>query len=89
MLFSTEYPSYQDPIGEAHESRPHPISHAVQKIVDYIGDFLGFVFVMAFTGLEILFVVALIAVVVQGLTSWDVVNEVVNSATQSWQAWAR
>jgi hypothetical protein len=50
MLFSTEYPTYQDPLGDEHESRPHFLLHGMQKLVRYIGDFLALLFVAAFTG---------------------------------------
>ncbi|MEY4730182.1 MAG: hypothetical protein RL020_1340 [Pseudomonadota bacterium] len=87
MLFSTDYPSYQDPIGDEHDTRPHLLLHAVQKMAEYIGDFFAALFVMAFTGMEIVFVLALGVLLVQGLLSWEGLQDAIRSASLSWQAW--
>lgn len=88
MLFSTDYPIYQDPIGDEHDSRPHLLLHAMQKMAEYVGDFFAALFVIAFTGMEIVFLMALGALLVQGLLSWDGLQDVIQSAGRSWQAWA-
>ncbi len=88
MLFSTNYPSYQDPIGEAHENNPHPLQHGMRKISDYVGDFFAALFVMAFTGLELVFLAALAVLVLKGLATWNVMPDVWEGATQHLQSMA-
>jgi hypothetical protein len=89
MLFSTEYPTYLDPIGEAHELRPHPLLQVAEKVAEYIGDFFAMLFVTAFTGLELLFVVALAVLLFQGLANWEAAREFVSALSQSLSVWAR
>jgi hypothetical protein len=88
MLFSTDYPSYQDPIGEEHEGRPHPLLHALQKVVRYVGDFFAMLFVMGFTGMEIVFVLMLGVLLVQSFFSWEELQSALQSVFLSWQVWA-
>jgi hypothetical protein len=85
MLFSTKYPSYQDPLGEVHESHAHPLLYGLQKISEYAGDLFAALFVMTFAGMELVFIVALAVLVLKGLATWDVMPEVVVGATQYWQ----
>ncbi len=85
MLFSTDYPEYEDAIGVVHESRPHPIFHGLQKTGEYLGSFVATLFVMAFTGMEIVFVLALAMLALQAMQSWQVVPDMTDSMMQAWQ----
>jgi hypothetical protein len=89
MLFSTDYPTYLDPIGEEHESRPHPLLHGLQKAAGYVGDLFAMLFVVAFTGLELLFVAALAVLLFQSLANWEVAREFMSAFVQSLSVWAR
>jgi hypothetical protein len=83
MLFSTEYPDYQDPIGEEHESQPHPIFQGLKKVAGYLGDFFALLFVTAFTGLELAFVMALLMLALQALTN---ISNMSDAPAQAWQS---
>jgi hypothetical protein len=87
MLFSTEYPAYLDPIDDEHELRPNPLLRVVQKLAKYVGEFFAMLFVVAFTGLELLFVVALAMLVMKGWTNWESIPSLVQGVTQAEQAW--
>ncbi len=65
MLASTRYPEYLDPIDGEHESQPHPAIHALQKCAHYCGEVLALIFVTAFTSMELLFVIVLVALMLQ------------------------
>jgi hypothetical protein len=83
MLFSTNYPSYQDPTGEQHESKPHPLSHALHKISEYVGNILAMLFVTAFTGLELIFFIAIVILALKGLSSWDLLPVSISEAVSA------
>ena len=89
MLFSTDYPTYLDPIGDEHETRPHPLVHGMQMLAKYVGDFFAMLFVMAFTGLELIFVLVLAVLLFQSLANWEAAQEFVSAFAQSLSVWAR
>ncbi|MGB8338646.1 MAG: hypothetical protein WCD07_03605 [Burkholderiales bacterium] len=79
MLFLTDYPAYQDPIGGAHDYRPHPLQHGLQNIAEYIKRFFVMILVTAFTGMEFLLVVVLAILLLQGISDWNVLEDLPSS----------
>ncbi len=85
MLFATQYPDYQDPIGDVHERRPHIIFDGVQKICVYAGNVFATLFVVAFTGMELMFVLALATLAVQGWQDQSARSVLREGELQLWQ----